>query len=214
VDAMGETEPGLDLRAHWQAVYAQQEPEQMSWYEPTPAASLAWIEAAGLPTDAAILDAGGGTSALAAALVRRGYGDITVADISAAAIERGKAELGGAADRITWLVADLRSHAFERRYDLWHDRAAFHFMVDDEDRDSYLGVMRAAIRPAGHLILATFGPEGPTECSGLPTRRYGADELVDLLSDSFRPLGTRLVEHRTPSGSKQQFLFAHLRRGE
>lgn len=205
---------GLDPKAHWQDVYSQREPEQVSWYEPAPATSLEWIEKAGLPADAAILDAGGGTSALAGALVRGGYRDVTVADISAAAIKRAKAALGETAERITWIVADLRSHVFDRRYDLWHDRAVFHFMAGEEDRDGYLGVMRAAIKPAGHLILATFGPEGPTECSGLPTSRYGAEELADLLGDGFRLLDSQLVEHRTPSGSTQQLLFAHLRRNE
>jgi 2-polyprenyl-3-methyl-5-hydroxy-6-metoxy-1,4-benzoquinol methylase len=186
----------------------------VSWYEPTPATSLGWIERAGLPSDAAILDAGGGTSALAGALVRGGYRDITVADISAAAIERARAELGETAEQITWIVADLRSHALDRRYDLLHDRAVFHFMVEQKDRDGYLDVMRAAIKPAGHLILATFGPAGPTECSGLPICRYGAEELADLLGDGFRLLDSQLVEHRTPSGSTQQFLFAHLRRNK
>ena len=198
--------------AHWQGVYQRREPDQVSWYEPMPETSLEWIEKAGVRSDAAILDAGGGASALAGELVRQGYADVTVADISASAIERSQAALGELAGQITWVVADLRSHRFDRRYALWHDRAVFHFMVEDEDRDAYLAVLRAAIVPGGHLILATFGPQGPAECSGLPVRRYDAATLSALLGPGFRLLDSELADHRTPSGAKQQFLFAHFER--
>ncbi len=196
-------------QAHWQDVYQRQEPQRASWHEAVPATSLAYIEAANLPADAAILEAGGGTSALAGELLERGYTDVTVADISTSAIERSRANLGAAADRITWLHADLCSHQFDRRYDLWHDRAVLHFMVAEEERDHYLSVLRAAIRPGGHLIIATFGPEGPTSCSNLPVRRYNAEELLALLAGQFELLHSQLLDHETPSGSAQQFLFAH-----
>ncbi len=214
---MDETEKagvGADTEGHWRDVYERREPQQVSWYEPSPETSLAWIARAELAPDAAILDAGGGTSALAGDLVRSGHTDVTVADISASAIERAKAELGPLAERVTWLQADLRTHAFDRAYDLWHDRAVFHFMVEDTDRDRYIAVMRAAIGPGGHLILATFGPDGPTECSNLPVRRYGAEELAASLSEGFRLVASQSAEHRTPSGSVQQFLYAHFQRSE
>ena len=196
-------------QAHWQDVYRRQEPPRASWYEAVPATSLAYIEAANLSADAAILDAGGGTSALASELLERGYTDVTVADISTSAIEVARADLGPAADQITWLHADLRCHEFDRRFDLWHDRAVLHFMVAADERDHYLSVLRAAIRPGGHLIIATFGPDGPTSCSNLPVRRYDAEELLALLGGQFELLRSQLVDHETPSGSTQQFLFAH-----
>ena len=198
---------------HWQDVYEHCEPDQVSWHEPRPEPSLALIAGTAVPLDAAILDAGGGTSALARELLRRGYTDVTVADISAAALRRAREALGDTADRVECVEADLRIHRFDRAYDLWHDRAVLHFMVDEPDRDRYLANLRSAIRPGGHLILATFGPEGPTRCSGLPVRRYGAGELAALLTPEFSLLGSELVDHRTPGGSTQQFLYSHFRRG-
>ncbi len=196
---------------YWQGVYGAKDPTRVSWFEPVPETSLELIAAADLRADAAILDAGGGTSGLAGELLHRGYTDVTVADVSAAAIERAAAALGEDAQRIHWVQADLRKHRFERRFDLWHDRAVFHFMVEEADRDGYLAALRSAVRPGGHLVLATFGPRGPSECSGLPTRRYGAEQLAALLPD-FRLRTHRLVDHRTPAGAVQQFLYAHFRR--
>jgi 2-polyprenyl-3-methyl-5-hydroxy-6-metoxy-1,4-benzoquinol methylase len=199
-------------RDHWQNVYGRREPDRVSWFEPVPRTSLDWIARADLPLDAAILDAGGGASTLAGELTARGYADVTVADISTAALERARAELGPDAEQIAWLAADLRTHTFDRSYDLWHDRAVFHFMVDDADRDAYLTTLRTAISPGGHLMLATFGPNGPTQCSNLPVRRYSATDLATLLDDAFELEDSQLVDHPTPSGSTQQFVYAHLRR--
>jgi SAM-dependent methyltransferase len=197
---------------HWEGVYEQREPEQLSWFEDTAESSLAWIDRTDIALDAAILDAGGGASHLAAELVERGHTDVTVADISSAALETARAQSAAAADRITWVQADLCSHTFDRRYDLWHDRAVFHFMVDAADRDAYLEVLRASIRPGGHLILATFGPDGPQQCSNLPVRRYSAEEAAALLADAFELVESELTDHPTPNGSVQQFMYAWLRR--
>jgi SAM-dependent methyltransferase len=161
--------------------------------------------------NAAILDVGGGASRLASELSRSGHTDLTVADISAEALERAKADLGGSSGRVTWIVADMRDHDFNRRFDLWHDRAVFHFMVEAEDRKRYLDSLGKALRPGGHLILATFGPDGPSECSGLPVRRYDADALSQTVGADFELVSSHLTEHRTPSGRIQQFLYAHLR---
>lgn len=196
--------------AHWQRVYSDRSPQEVSWYEPTPRVSLEMIGEAGLAPDAAILDAGGGASGLAGHLLAAGFTDITVADISAAALRRARENLGPEAERIAWLQADLRTHRFDRRFDLWHDRAVLHFMVDPADRAAYLETLRGALRPGGHLVVATFGPEGPTRCSGLPVGRYDAAELAALLGDELTLRSSRLLEHRTPSGSTQQFLYAHL----
>lgn len=201
-----------ETAAHWQRTYAERSLEELSWTEPAPDTSLALIEEAAVPLDAAILDMGGGASRLAAGLLRRGYSDVTVADISAEALERAKVELGEAAGEVTWVEADARSHDFGRRFDLWHDRAVFHFMVAAADRDGYLAVLDRALRPGGHLILATFGPHGPSECSGLPVCRYDAEAISQALGSDFKLISSRLEDHRTPSGNAQQFLYAHLER--
>ena len=197
---------------HWQRTYSERPTDRLSWTEDLPTTSLALIEEAALPAEAAILDMGGGTSRLAGELVRRGYSDVTVADISPTALERAKAELGEGADRVGWVVADARDHDFGRCFDLVHDRAVFHFMVDDRDREAYLRALNRSLKPGGHLILATFGPEGPTQCSGLPVRRYDAAALVDLLGPDYELRSSRQQDHRTPSGNLQQFVYAHLRR--
>lgn len=212
MDETAKTTADASVGAHWQDVYERRDPQQVSWYEPTPDTSLALIARADLPLDAAIIDVGGGASRLAAELVGVGHKDVTVADISKQALERAQAELGEAAAQVRWIVADVRGHDFGRRFDLWHDRALFHFMVEPADREAYLTVLRRSLRPGGHLILATFGPEGPTECSGLPTRRYGADQLAGLLAPDFRLVDSQLAEHTTPSGSRQQFVYTHFQR--
>jgi SAM-dependent methyltransferase len=197
-------------REHWERVYAKRTPEAMSWFEPTPSSSLAMIDALRLPSTAPILDAGGGASHLAAGLLDRGYTEITVVDISGEALERARRGLPNP-DRVTWIVADLRTHSFGRRFALWHDRALFHFMVDAADRQAYLTTLRRSLTAPGDVILATFGPEGPTSCSGLPTARYDADTLAAAFGDRSHLVSSHLEEHRTPSGASQQFLFAHLR---
>jgi SAM-dependent methyltransferase len=199
-------------QAHWEEIYSQKAPDQVSWYEPLPETSLALIEEAELPRDAAIIDVGGGTSGLAAQLIVAGYTDVTVVDISAAALRRASGELGSMSKQIEWIEADIRSVAFARRYDLWHDRAVFHFMVTAADRDRYLTVLDKTLRPGGHLILASFGPAGPTSCSGLPVARYGVDELLQAVGGKFALVSFQIQDHRTPGGRTQQFLYAHLRR--
>jgi SAM-dependent methyltransferase len=199
-------------RAHWESTYTGKPVDQASWYEPQPQRSLDIIEATKLGHDAGILDVGGGASSLAARLLGLGYSDLTVADISPAALAHAQTELGSDAALINWVEADIRSHDFGRWYDLWHDRAVFHFMVDPADRDGYLHVLRKTLRPGGHLILATFGPQGPTQCSGLPIERYGAHEVQRAFGEDFELLSSTLADHHTPSGRSQQFHYAHLRR--
>jgi 2-polyprenyl-3-methyl-5-hydroxy-6-metoxy-1,4-benzoquinol methylase len=198
-------------RDHWEEIYRQKAPDQVSWYEAMPRASLELIEDAAVARDAAILDLGGGASGLAGRLLEAGYADITVADISAAALERARSALGERATRIKWVQADVRDHDFGRTFDVWHDRAVLHFMVDPDDRDRYLDTLRGTLDATGHLIVAMFGPEGPTRCSGLPVSRYSEPEIRELLPD-FELVSSRLQVHHTPAGTPQQFLYAHLRR--
>jgi SAM-dependent methyltransferase len=196
-------------RAHWKRVYAERARDAFSWFEPMPRPSLMMIEALGMPFDAPIVDVGGGASRLAAELLCRGYSDITVLDISGEALERARKDFPEA-DRITWVLADVRSHDLGRRFALWHDRAVFHFMVSDGDRRAYLATLSRSLEPGGDVILATFGPDGPTRCSGLPVDRYGADALAATIGNRAALVSWHLEEHGTPSGASQQFLFAHL----
>jgi len=200
---------------HWSQVWTDKNPAEVSWFEEMPRASLALIKELNLPLEAPILDLGGGASGLAVELRRRGYTDVTVADIAPAALEKARESkaresLGPAGEGIEWVVADVRSHDFGRRFALWHDRAVFHFMTDAADRHAYLETLRRSVVPGGHLIIATFGPEGPTSCSGLPVVRYSGEELADTLGPGTQLVSCHLEDHHTPSGNTQQFLYAHL----
>jgi SAM-dependent methyltransferase len=199
-----------NAQAHWERVWTTNDPDQVSWFDASPRLSVEMIEALSLGSDAAILDVGGGVSGLAGELLRRGYEDLTVADISHAALEKARAGLGAEAAKVNWVVADARAHDFGRRFAVWHDRAVFHFLVDERDRDGYLEVLRRSLIPNGHAIVATFGPDGPTSCSGLPVARYSADELAEAFSPVAGLVSDRLAVHQTPSGKAQQFLYAHL----
>jgi SAM-dependent methyltransferase len=202
-----------ETRRHWEGVWTSKQPEEVSWFESRPRVSLEMIEAVGLPLDAPILDVGGGASRLAAELVDRGYEDVTVADISEAALAEAREALGRDAERVNWVVADVTGHDFGRRFALWHDRAVFHFLIDEADRRRYLEVLQRSLAPGGHVLIATFGPDGPTSCSGLPVVRYGAEELAAMFAPVAKLVEHRLEVHRTPSGKDQQFLHAGLEAG-
>jgi ubiquinone/menaquinone biosynthesis C-methylase UbiE len=199
-------------RAHWESVYTEREPTEVSWFEAVPKLSLQLIDAAGLPPDAAILDVGGGVSSLAEELRAAGYEDVTVADISGTALQRAKQMPG--TDGVKFVQADVRNHDFGRSYDLWHDRAVFHFMVSALDQDGYLATLRRTLRAGGHLVIATFGPDAPPRCSGLSVARYGAGELSARLGEEFSVVSATTHIHVTPSGTEQQFLYAHFQQAK
>ncbi|HEY7121290.1 MAG TPA: class I SAM-dependent methyltransferase [Solirubrobacterales bacterium] len=200
-----------DAATHWERVYTETASDEVSWFEPTPRTSVELIGEAGIGKDVPIVDVGGGESHLAGELLDLGYTDVTVADISATALKVARAELGRKAREVHWDNADLLDHDFGRRFGLWHDRAVFHFLVEPTTRDAYLEAMRRGLAPDGQLVIATFGPQGPTRCSGLPVQRYGAESLVGLLPD-FELASSRIVQHRTPGGNKQQFQYARFMR--
>ncbi len=200
------------LKAHWERVYGTRLPTEVSWYEPVPERSLELIRATGEPPGAPILDVGGGASTLVDGLLLGGATDVTVLDIVAGALERSRARLGADSARVTWIEGDITSFRPARAYAVWHDRAVFHFLTDDRDRERYLAVLGSALRPGGHVVLATFGPDGPTRCSGLATRRYGVHELGDLLGPGFELRKHLLEEHRTPATVTQQFIYGWWRR--
>ncbi len=194
-------------RAHWQSIYSTKAPTEVSWYQPVPARSLELIQATGVALTAPLLDVGGGASTLVDHLLQAGYVDVTVLDIAAAALAESQGRLGAAAAQVNWIEGDVADFRPSRRYALWHDRAVFHFLVDPMSRDRYLGALGDALAADGHVVLATFGPEGPTRCSGLPVHRYAADELSALLGPSFVLRRSIVDEHTTPSGNQQQFLY-------
>lgn len=199
---------GPDSGQHWQSLYETKASDDVSWYEPVPQRSLELIQATGLASDAALLDVGGGTSTLVDHLLMAGFADITVLDIAPTALEASEARLGTAASQVQWIATDVTTWQPQGRYDLWHDRAVFHFLIDPTLRDQYLQVMRAALAPGAFVVMATFGPEGPTRCSGLDVQRYSAAELSAVLGSAFRLVRSDIDEHVTPSGCVQQFLYS------
>ncbi|KRE87488.1 methyltransferase [Rhodanobacter sp. Soil772] len=202
-----------DKQQHWETVYRTKAPDAVSWYRPHLDTSLALIERAAPDRGAAVLDVGGGASTLVDDLLERGYRDLSVLDISAAALHVARERLGEAADTVTWLAADLLDAPLqEARYDLWHDRAVFHFLTEAEQRAHYLQQLTRALKPGGHAVLATFGPQGPLKCSGLDTVRYDAGELARALGDGFTLLDSTLEFHATPFDTTQQFVYALFRR--
>ena len=197
---------------HWQSVYTSKAENSVSWFEAEPAVSLALIALAGTPPDAAVIDIGGGASRLVDRLLERGFADVTVLDLSAAALDAARARLGARAAAVRWLVADATTWEPTRRYALWHDRAALHFLIDPADRAAYLARLRRALLPGGHAIIGTFAPDGPARCSGLPVQRYDAESLGAALGPEFQLLDSRRHTHRTPSGIEQRFHFGTFRR--
>jgi SAM-dependent methyltransferase len=202
----------MSKRDHWEGVYRKKEPDEVSWYQPHLDRSLGFLDGAGLPADAAILDVGGGDSTLVDDLLRRGFTRVTVLDLSEAAIERAKQRLGAAAERVTWIVGDITEVELPvHAYDFWHDRAVFHFLTDEEARRRYVAQVRHALKPSGHIVVATFGPEGPEKCSGLPVVRYSAEGIHDQFGDEFRKVGSDREVHRTPWGTEQEFVYCYCR---
>jgi 2-polyprenyl-3-methyl-5-hydroxy-6-metoxy-1,4-benzoquinol methylase len=192
---------------HWDSVYSTKAPDAVSWYAPHLETSFALIKQVA-PKWPAIIDVGGGESTLADDLLAEGYRYITVLDISAKAIEVSKKRFGPFSVYIDWRVADVVTADLPRGYyDVWHDRAVFHFLTREEDRRAYVEKVISSVKPGGHVILATFGPEGPTKCSGLDVVRYDADTLHDEFGKSFRLIGSQTEVHHTPGGSDQQFLY-------
>jgi ubiquinone/menaquinone biosynthesis C-methylase UbiE len=199
-------------RQHWERVHGAKAPEDTSWYRPHLDRSLAFIEAAGLAPGARILDVGGGTSSLVDDLLDRGFAGVTVLDISATAIERARARLAGRADGVEWIVGDITTLELpEARYDFWHDRAVFHFLTDPGARIRYVAAVRRALKRDGHIVVATFGPQGPERCSGLEVMRYDADGLHGEFGVEFEKVGSDVELHTTPWGAEQQFVYCFCR---
>ncbi|WP_224482894.1 class I SAM-dependent methyltransferase [Robertkochia aurantiaca] len=198
-----------ERKEHWEEVFQTKDTTRVSWYEALPEKSMALIENTGIAKNASILDVGGGDSRLVDHLINKGYTDITLLDISETALKRVRERLG---DKITYLRADSSEFTTEKRFMVWHDRASFHFLTDDDAITAYRDGATAHILPGGYLILGTFGVNGPEKCSGLTIRRYGPEQLFSLFQENFSPLSEEVVKHQTPSGSLQEFTFVVMKR--
>jgi 2-polyprenyl-3-methyl-5-hydroxy-6-metoxy-1,4-benzoquinol methylase len=202
----------MDVRTHWEKIYTTKASDQVSWYRPHLETSLALIKRSASDRGASIIDVGGGESTLVDDLLAEGFQNITVLDVSQAAIDVNKSRLRERAAGIHWIVADITRVEFEpKAYDVWHDRAVFHSLTAQEQRATYVRQVARAVKPGGHVIVSTFGPEGPTKCSGLDVVRYDAESLHDEFGARFSLVESSKEIHETPFGTTQQFLYCYCR---
>ena len=193
---------------HWDSVYRTKAPDAVSWYREHLETSIDLIERIAPDHSASIIDVGGGESTLVDDLLAKGYRNLSVLDLSPTAIEVARARVGENARHVAWLVADAtKADLLERHYDVWHDRAVFHFLTEEDDRLAYVETVARAMKPGGHVIVATFGPDGPTQCSGLDVVRYDAKSLHAEFGRQFRLLESATELHQTPFATTQQFLY-------
>lgn len=199
-----------DVR-HWDRVWTG-DPVEKTWYQPSPRTSLALLESAGLGSGRSLVDVGGGASTLVDHLLEAGWHDVTVVDIAEGSLQAARDRLGPTASRAGWIAEDVLVWEPQRTFDIWHDRALFHFLTEAADREAYLRVLRRALAPGGHAIVATFAGDGPDRCSGLPTTRWDPESLSRELSPVLDPVCFEDEWHRTPSGGEQHFLYGLFRR--
>jgi len=197
----------LDAKNHWEELYHSTSPGKVSWYQENPAISLDFIEKTGLPKEAPILDVGSGASTLVDQLLLRGYRNLALLDVSTKALLLTRQRLGGKATGVAWHHGDVTRYSLPEQYSLWHDRAAFHFLVDPSDRRAYVTSLRQGLRPQGHLILATFAVGGPTKCSGLDVAQYDTQKITTELGQNFRLIESLEELHQTPAGVEQLFSY-------
>lgn len=197
----------FDRKIYWENIYQKKQIDEVSWYQPRPATSLDFVKEFNLPLNAKIIDVGGGDSFFVDHLLELGYEDITVLDISAKAIDRAKERLGDKASRVKWIVADASDFQPTEQYDFWHDRAAFHFLTEENDIESYLRTVSQHLSPSGHLVIGTFSTSGPEKCSGISIRQYSEKSMGDRLKGLFEKVKCIRVDHETPFDTVQNFIF-------
>jgi 2-polyprenyl-3-methyl-5-hydroxy-6-metoxy-1,4-benzoquinol methylase len=202
----------FERKKHWDNVYQEKNIDEVSWYQPIPATSLDFVKQFNLAKNATIIDIGGGDSFLVDHLLDMGYQDITVLDISEQAIERAQKRLGTRANKVKWIIADAANFHATEKYDLWHDRAAFHFLTDQKEIESYLNTVNKGVKPEGILVIGTFSEQGPEICSGIKIKQYSEKTMTDQLNKFFNKIKCITVDHKTPSGSIQNFIFCSFRR--
>lgn len=203
----------MSQKEHWEQVYSTKPTEKLGWYEPHLRTSLSWIKELGLAAEAPIIDVGGGASTLVDDLLDAGCRAITVLDIAEKALASVKARLGAKAAQVTWLEGDITSVDLPAHYyEVWHDRAVFHFLTEPEQQQKYRETLLKALKPGGHLIIGTFAPEAPPKCSGLPVQRYSPGQLEKTLGREFALKRHHKELHVTPGGVEQMYLYCHFRR--
>jgi SAM-dependent methyltransferase len=202
----------MNRSAHWEQVYRTRRTDEVSWFQSQPARSLRFIQQVNPPPGGPVIDLGGGASSLVDALLDAGYHDVTVLDISSTALAHARARLGERSARVRWIEGDvLDADLPAAGFAVWHDRAVFHFLTTADDQARYVARVRHALRPGGHVVIATFAEDGPTRCSGLEVSRYSAPELLEVFGDAFTLITSEREEHRTPSGAIQRFTWCVLR---
>ena len=202
----------MDRKRHWEDVYRTTAAEELGWYQAHPTMSLNLIESTGVQKTGSLIDVGGGDSTLVDHLLKQGFDHVTILDISAAALERAKARLSNRANLVTWIEGDVTVFRSSRKYDVWHDRAVFHFLTDAEDREKYCETMNGAVSAQGHVIIATFGYEAPPTCSGLPVVRYSPEFLALAIGSNFELIESVEQLHQTPGGKNQPFIYCRFTR--
>lgn len=202
----------MSRKSHWEAIYAASSPEQLAWHQATPRLSLDMIAAAALPYMAAIIDVGGGASTLVDYLLDEGYLAVTVLDIAANALLAAQARLGPRAEDVIWIEGDILTTPLPQQYDLWHDRAVFHFLTNPGEQGQYIAAVRAGLKIGGHLVIAAFAPAGPAQCAGLDVVRCTPQTLGAQFGAGFHLVRSELHTHVTPWGSHQEFVFCHFHR--
>lgn len=203
----------MHAKDHWEKVYSSKATSAVSWFQPHADYSLDLIMAAGVARDSSIIDVGGGASTLVDDLLSSGFTNLSVLDLSAAALAAARNRLVFRASDVQWIEADItKADLPANQYDIWHDRAVFHFLTSPEDRAAYVKAVIRSVKPGGHVIVATFAEDGPAQCSGLPVMRYRADDLHAEFGDAFSLLNHRKEAHHTPSGTVQQFVYCYCRR--
>ena len=198
----------MERKAHWESIYAAKATTEVSWYQERPAKSLELIHSTGLGFGASIIDVGGGASTLVDHLLGDGYSQLSVLEISMTALAKIKKRLGRKAEAVTFMDGDVTQVTLPaNHYDLWHDRAVFHFLIEADDRRKYVEVLTHALKPGGHLIMATFALDGPPRCSGLDVVRYSPESLSAELGLKFRPVRSITETHHTPFATEQKFIY-------
>lgn len=201
-----------DRKNHWEDVYTKKTPKEVSWYQIEPTITLNLIKFIGIDHTSKIIDVGGGASVLVDKLLDQGFQNLTVLDISSKSLQLAKERLGQLSAQVSWIEADVTEFDPPQKYDLWHDRAVFHFLTDPNDRKKYVQNMEKALNSRGHVIIATFAIDGPLKCSGLDVERYSDEKLKNELGGSFELIKSIEEVHVTPWGSEQKFIYCYFKR--
>lgn len=202
----------FNAKQHWNKIYTEKQPNQVSWNQPIPTMSLQFIEEFNIPRNASIIDIGGGDSKLVDFLLEFGYNNITVLDISEKAIERAKLRLGTKAFNVKWIITDINDFSPSEKYDYWHDRATFHFLTTEKEIEHYYSISTIALQKEGIMTIGTFSEKGPDKCSGLPVKKYNEDTLSNILDQGFSKLKCVEEIHITPHNNLQSFIFCNFKK--